>query len=267
MNLNQILEARALATVVPHNITAVDKGPWMVVQYVPVFGTGGAAATVEVEAATLTFTVDGATPAGTDAIGTDGSFNLTGAAHDTMGELVDKINAILAWRAYLVGALRSDTSGSLVVAGSQSCFGDNGATLFSDTSTTKEISIAISGEKFINNGRAGHLTDAGDQCENSMLYASVLVTGGTTQDINYFTGKQGTAEVQLGSSVDMDTAVEKEQGEANLAEVFVAAKRGERLIVRFQGGTTAPTAPAFHVDGKTAVLKNDRFVDSPAYTP
>jgi len=265
MHMNQIIEARALATVVPQNITAADTAPWMVVQYVPTLGSGGTAATVEVTATTMVFLVDGAAPAGADAIGTAGVITMTAAAFDTMGELVDAINAVASWRAYLVGALRSDASVSLLVAGAASCIGDNGLTLASDTSDTLGVSTAISGEKFINNGKAGHVKDADDQCENSLLYAAITMTNAGAANLQYYTGKQGSAEVQVGSDVAITSATKKEQGEANLAETFVTSKRGERLIVRYVGATLLPTAIDLHVDGKTAVLKNDRMVTGVNY--
>ena len=110
MFVNQIEEALKLAPAVPRNINAADKTPWMVVQYVPSLGTGGAAATVAVATAaeTITFQVDAADPATLDVIGnTSGEMSLVGTT-DTMGELADVINGTRAWRAYLVAALRAD---------------------------------------------------------------------------------------------------------------------------------------------------------------
>ena len=269
MYQEQIVEARALATVVPHNITAVDTTPWIVVQYVPALGTGGAAATVDIDAGrdTLTFQVDAAAPAGADAIGnTTGILDLSSSTYSTMGKLVDAINGVAAWRAYLVGALRSDLVSSLLVQAAASCFGANGKTLFSDSSVSKDISIAISGEKFVSNGISGHEKDFEDGCENSMQYASINATSASLAVIRYYTGKQGSTEAQLGSDVDTVSATAKEQGEANLSVDFVTAARGERLIVRAIGvSNTAITAPVVHVLGKTAVLKNDRFVDEINY--
>lgn len=267
--MEQLVEARALATVVPHNITAVDTTPWIVVQHVPSLGTGGAAATVTVAAGrdTLTFQVDAADPAGADVIGnTSGELDLSSSSYSTMGKLVDAVNGTAAWRAYLVGCLRSELVSSLLVRTAVSCFGDNGRTLFSDSSVSAEISIAISGEKFISNGKAGHLKDAEDGCENSMQYASINATSVSLAVIRYYTGKQGSTEVQLGSDVDLVTATAKEQGEANLSVDFVTSRRGERLIVRaVAASSVALTVPVVHVLGKTAVLRNDRQVTAINY--
>ena len=265
----QINEARSLATLVPHAITAVDTTPWMMMQYVPDLGTGAAAATVAVEAGrtTMTILVDAAVPAGKDAIGNStGLIDLSSSTYDTMGELVDYINGKLAWRAYLVGAIRSDAVASLLAKTAASCFGANGLVFYSDTSVSKDVSIAISGEKFVNNGINGHVTDAGDQCENSMQYANINVTCASAPYLRYYTGKQGSTEVQLGSDLLLVTATAKEQGEASFAETFITATRGERLIVRAIGtSAVALSAPVFKVLGKTAVLKNDRIVDEVNY--
>jgi len=266
MFIDQIQEARALATVVPHNLTAVDVGPWMVAQYVPSLGTGAAAATMQVLAGTLRFKVDAVTPAGADAIGVSGEFDLSSSTYNTMGEVVDEINGIAAYRAYLVGALRADLSTNLLVQAATSIFGDTGLTVFGDTSGSKEISLAISGEAFVNNGKSGHVKDFEDGCENSMMYAAFTVTSVSLLVLRYFTGKQGTAEVQVGQDVTLTSATLKEQGGANLSVVFVTSARGERLIVRVIGlSTSAPSAPTIHILGKTAVLANDRVVDSIGY--
>lgn len=270
MYTNQIVDARALATVVPHNITAVDKSPWIQIQYVPALGTGGAAATVAIAAGrdTMTFQVDAADPAGADAIGnSSGEVLLSASAFDTMGELVDGINGKIAWRAYIIGCLRSENSDRLLVRTAASVFGDAGTTFYSDSSVSKEISIAISGERFVNNGRGGHEKDFEDACENSMMYASIKGTSASLHVLRYYTGRQGSAEVQLATDIDLTTVVAKEQGEASFAETFIKSTRGERLIVRQIGvSNTAVTAPVHHVLGKTAVLANDRVVTAINYT-
>ncbi len=270
MYQNQILEARALATVVPHNITVVDKSPWIQIQYVPSLGTGGAAATVAMAAGrdTMTFQVDAADPAGADSIGnTSGEVIVSGGDLNTMGEVVDHINGKSAWRAYLIGCLRSENPDNLLVRTAASAFGDNGVTLYSDSSVSKEISIAISGERFVNNGRAGHLKDFEDGCENSLMYAAITVTCASALALRYYTGKQGSAEVQVGQDIALTTATLKEQGEAAFADIFVKSRRGERLIVRAIGTeSVALTVPTVHVISKTAVLANDRVVTAINYT-
>lgn len=268
-SVESINTARSIATPVPQVITAVNTGPWMVVQYVPSLGTGATAATMAIDAGsdTLTFTVGATTPAGADVIGnTTGLILTTADATSTMGEVVDKINAAQAWRAYLVGALRSDDAGTLQTLSSATAMGANGITCYGDTSATKEISLAISGEKFVNNGRSGHVTDWDSQCENMMLYGSFKLNGLSLNVIRYYTGKQGSTEVQIASDVNTTSASAKEQGENSLAETFVEATRGHRLVIRVIGvSNTAPSVPTIQVVGKTAVLDGSRIVTEDNY--
>ncbi len=270
--LTSIETARDLATQIPYVLTAVDTGPWMVAQYVPALGTGATAATIEIDAGsdTIQFYTDGATPTTTgaaDAIGnTTGEILTSAGATNTMGEVVDKINAAQAWRAYLVGALRADDAGALLTKTEASCFGDNGLTFYGDNSAHKSQSLAISGEKFVNNGRNGWVKDWDSQCENSMLYASITVTSASLTYLKYYSGKQGSTEIQAGGSVALATATAKEQGEANLTFPYIAATRGERLIIRVIGVSgSSPTAPTFNIIGKSAVLDGTRMVTEKNY--
>lgn len=268
MYLNQIVEARELASAVPRNITAADKGPWMVVQYVPALGTSGESATIAIatDAETMTFLVDSSAASGDDAIGTAGVIDLIHSDYDTMGELVDYINGRRAWRAYLVGALRTDVPSHLVNISASRCEGDNGLTMFSDTSDSKEISLAISGEKFVNNGVSGHLKDADDECVNEFLYGAFDVGDGTgTVTLKFYTGKVGSAEVQIGGSTTLVEDTQKLLGDANGTLPYLSAIRGERLIVRATSDSTFDAYVEFNVIGKTSVLKNDRVVDEANY--
>jgi hypothetical protein len=236
----------------------------MVVQYVPKQGTSATAATMAIAAGsdTITFTVGATTPAGADVIGdTTGNILTTADATSLMGEVVDKINAAQAWRAYLVGAIRSDDAGTLQTLSSATAMGDNGITCYGDTSASMEISLAISGEKFVNNGLNGWVTDWDSQCENSMLYGSFLANGLSVNVIRYYTGEAGSTEVQLGSDVNTVSATAKEQGENSLAEKYVEATRGHRLVIRLIGiSNTEPSVPTIQIIGKTAVLDNSRIV-------
>lgn len=268
-SLESVNTARSLATPVPQVITAVNTGPWMVVQYVPSLGTGATAATMAIAAGsdTITFTVGATTPAGADVIGnTSGEILTTADATSLMGEVVDKINAAQAWRAYLVGALRADDAGTLQTLSSATAMGANGITCYGDTSASKEISLAISGEKFVNNGKGGHVKDWDSQCENSMLYGNFLATSASLHVLRYYTGKQGSTEVQVGSDVPLTSATAKEQGENSLAEAYVQATRGQRLVIRVIGvSNTAPSVPTIQVVGKTAVLDGSRIVTEDNY--
>jgi len=267
MHANQIVEARKLATPTVLNITAVDEGPYMVVQYVPDLGTGGAAATVTVATAatTITFQVDAAAPANADAIGNStGEIITTQSTYDTMGELVDYINGRQAWRAYLVGALRADTPTHLLNFSAASCFGATGKVMYGDNSDSLDVSLAISGERFVNNGINGHVKDWDDQCENSLEYGAFTVTCASPAVLRYYSGRQGSTETQLMDDILLTTTVMKEQGEANPSLPWIQAERGERLVIRVVGLSPASpaTVPTIHVIGTTAVLSGSRIVTS-----
>ena len=92
--------ARSIASVIPHVQSAADTSPWMVAQYVPSLGTGGTSAFIaHVLGGDITCTVDGAAPAGADAIGVAGVIDTTSTSLNTMGEVVDTFNGVQAWRA------------------------------------------------------------------------------------------------------------------------------------------------------------------------
>lgn len=263
MRLEQIEEARALATPVTQNFTADDTFPAIIIQYVPDLGTGGTSASFTLANDSIQFLVDSASPAGLDAIGTTGKIATDSSTYDTMGEFVDYICGQLAWRAFLVGSLRSMTTIGLLDKTSTVCSNANGAKIFLDTTDYDEHYLAISGEKFISNGIAGHVTDFDDSCENMLMYGSFLITGDSDDlTLTYYTGKQGEAETALtgGESVTLGTATV--HGEENYTQPFIKATRGHRLIIGITTASAVMGTPTIDVIGETAVWKNDRMVDS-----
>jgi len=276
VHIDQFNEAWALAPLLTHVQSAVDKTPAMVLQYVPANGTGGAAATCQVETTTMTFLVDGATPAGADVIGTSGIIDTSNASYNTLGELCDYIDGRQAFRAYLVGALRADKCSMLLAAAANSCMGDTGLTLYFDTSdnfasitggagTGEQVSTAISGERFVNNGINGHQKDADSHCENALLYADIEATFTGTGAVTIFSGLQGSDETLLVNDVLTSTTA-KTYGATNPVDIFIKSKRKERLVVRASTTTAFTSIQSFIVQGKTAVLSGDHFMDTLNYT-
>jgi hypothetical protein len=225
------------------------------------------------QATTIVFKVDDAAAAGLDRVLLSGT--LTGTITitegyttcDTMGELVDVINSSVAWRAYLVAAIRSDPVSLLITTTSSAAAGANGLTIYCDTSANTGAGgsigpgVAISGEKFVSNGINGHVKDWEDQCENSTFSTS-------TGTLVYYSGKAGSAETQIGSDVPLTTAVRKEQGEANLSVPFIKSTLGHRLVVRCESPSIFAVAAGctdFQVIGTTAVFANDRIVNEDNY--
>lgn len=277
MILQQIEEARKLATPVPQAITAVFTCPSFIIQHIPTLGTGGATAGVSAAGGegALTFSVDSAVTAGADLVGTLGVLLMSG--YSTIGDVQDKVNANPSWRMILVGALRADIPTAIVAKTGAVC-GETGITFYHDSSSTygtgghQHFSTAISGEKFANKGVNGHVKDDDDECENTLHYMTFTGTfaspGATSvgQYIKYYSGKQGSTEVQMGGSVAITDATAKEQGEANVGDAWIRSKRGERLVIRMVCDCVgAVTAPTINIIGSTAVLKNDRIVDSIGY--
>lgn len=267
MYTNQILDARALATVVGHNITALDTSPAIVLQYVPDRGAGGVGSTsvgkVEIKAAGLRFKVDDDTPSGLDAAALMNSSGwLLFATYTNMGQIVDAINGGAAWRAYLVASLRGDIASNMLVVAEAVVSGVNGRTFFWDSKDETLISagIAVSGERFINNGINGHVKDADDACENTIMFIEANFVD-SVATLTFYSASR-TAEAQIGGALTHTadgTAVL--YGDSDPSDPFISAKRGERLIARVTFLTKAKGTPnRFHVLGKTAVLKNDRVV-------
>ena len=272
MHSDKLNEARELANTVPHSITAADVSPMLVVQYVPSLGVlGTSAAGVKVATESFTFTVDGAAPTGVDTIGIGGLVTAS-STYASLGPFVDYINGLQAWRCYLVGGLRADVLTHIVDLTSIACSGDNGAAVYSDTDVSDEVSVAISGEKFVSNGKNGHVKDADDFCENICLYAFALIgdgsVGSATKAIKFYSESQSIAGVQVGGDFPITTPTTgAELGENSLDEPFVKSKVGERLVVRAVSSSGALDANSidFHVIGKTAVWKNQRVITEDNY--
>lgn len=267
-NANSIQEAKDIAGRVPQNITAADTTPWIVIQYVPALGTSGAAAVVTVAAATIDFFVDAASTSGLDTIGngTTSSALTTTDTFDTMGELVDHINSRPAWRAYLVGALRADNPSDLLAASSTDVIGANGGVFYSDTTSTLEVSTAISGEKFINNGINGHVTDWDSQCLNDLMSGAFTLGDGTGAiTLKFYTGKAGSAEVQTGPSITLTEDTQKLVGDSDGNAPYMSSLPGERLIIRATTDSAFDAYTEFSVVGRTAVLDGSRLVRADNY--
>jgi hypothetical protein len=267
VHIQQIEEARALAPIVGHNIAAFDTSPAIVVQYVPNLGVGSEGK-MKITTDGLRFKVDDATPTGSDLLS---NMNASGwlkfATRTNMGQIVDDINGSVGWRAYLVAALRGDLASNLLAASETSVNGDNGFTFYWDMKAETLIScgIAVSGNKFINNGTNGHVKDDDDECENSILYIEANLAD--SDCVLRFYSSSDSADTQIGGSLTFTAAgTATYWGKNNPDDIYIRANRGERLIARITTDTQLKATPTrFHVLGKTAVLRNDRVVDSVNY--
>lgn len=260
MNLAQIEEARLLATPIAQNFTADDTCPAIIIQHVPSLGTGGTSASFTLANDSLQFLVDSASPAGKDLIGTTGKIGLT-TTYNTMGLLADYINGFIAWRAILLGCLRSMTAVGLLDKASVVCSNANGAKIFIDTTDYDEHYFCISGERFVDNGVYGHIKDADDEVVNYLMYGSFLVSGDSDDlSLTYYSGKQGVAETTIRAAESLTLGTATEHGEENNTMPFVEAKRGERLVIGITTASDAIGTPTVDIVGKSVVFNNSRIV-------
>jgi hypothetical protein len=249
----------AIARPYAQSYSAVDTFPQAIVQYVPSGGTGGTAATCQVVSATsLTFQVDGANPAGADAIG-DASGVVAFATYTTMGALKDYIDGLSAWRMILIGAKRADASASkLLTAAATSCLTEEGLRIYGDASATDHLSFAITGEKFVNYGANGHVKEAG-RTWNTLLSASINVglTGSSPQIEFSFEAQKATPAIQVAHTLVMADDTLEEIGVANPSVPYLQSPLGMRIIGRVSAATSVDDIATFNVLGKSTFIKGD----------
>lgn len=268
MYADQIIEARALATPYGQNITAMDKTPAIQVQGVPALG-GGTEYKMKITTDGIRLKVDDDTPSGVNAPANMTSSGwLTFASQTNIGQMVDQLNSCAGLRAFALCALRGDLASNLLAAAETVISNAAGKTFYWDSKDETLICAGgvISGEKFVNNGKNGHVKDAVDGCENTLLYLQVDMVD-SDHTLRFYSGAQGSAEVQIGSAVSITGGANTEFGDKDPDDPYISAARGERLIYRITSLTPAKGTPTrVHALGKTAVLKNDRIVDSINFT-
>ena len=147
------LETQAVSAVV----SATDTEPILVIRYFQPTVPGASAVTSTIASTVntnLTFTVGGAAYTGFEcpvAGGLGGVIDVTNAACNTLGEVVDVINSTPItfstgyFRAAIVNGLRADASNTILTAGASSDASnpDTGVVLYQDTSATTQDSIAM----------------------------------------------------------------------------------------------------------------------------
>lgn len=269
MRQEQIIEARNLASVYGQNITALDTTPAIAIQYVPDRGAGGAGSTsvgkAKITTGGIRFKVDDSTPAGVDALSNQTSSGwLTFASQTNMGQMFDAINTgSSAWRAIPKVMLRGDIASNLLAAAEVIVSNAVGRVFFWDhkVETLINAGAVISGERFINNGIAGVVRDSSDEVENMLLYIEANFVDSDL--VLSFYSSTHSADTQIGGALSFTAAgsATYPTGRETPDTVYLRATRGSRLMVIFTALTEAIATPTrVHVLGKSAVLKNDRFV-------
>ena len=86
------------------------------------------------QAPTVVFSSTSSTLTLTDGASAATAIDLSAAAYNTMGELVDYINGLASWKARILDALRSDASDNTMTDGTVTASVKNGETVFDCTS-------------------------------------------------------------------------------------------------------------------------------------
>lgn len=242
MSVN-ILEERILAAKKVSRSVADDGDIGLVVRYK---GTE-ASATVEVAATSgdITFKVgtlsSEAVDADIDSGGNDpGVIDVSDSNVDTMGELVDFINASGTWEAYLVDCLRSDDSRTLLLtmaaAQANKTVVPQGVRLYKDSSQNDnfDISIAI----------MNRLYPTGfERSEDKICGVSGVVEkntfGSGTSDIKVYEINPNTKVETLVYS--RSCAATTVQGTLASTDIDITADQGNYLLVRMVASAAAAT--------------------------
>jgi len=232
----------------------------MLIKYV---GTAAASATTDVAVAAggdMTFRVAGvaSTTINSAAVcgATAGTLDLStpAATCDTLGEVVDVINATSDWRAVLVGALRTDSSdNTLTTFAVAAAMKAEGVAVYFDSAVSLTTSIALIPDNcktdircFMSpQGRLQQNPDGGTQTD--VRWVEGYATYATTGTFNIYSVK---ASNQAGTSAQTITTLWSEAAGASTVNKQLTAfqylglkgKPNERVIVRI---TTTGASSAF----------------------
>lgn len=247
------------------SISAITGMPALQIQYVGALAYGN----YKVVTTVLTLYADDTDGATTAVLTAD----TNAAGYDTFGELVDAINATGVFRAFLIGANRSDDSDAMLDAiANVTCKTTNGKTLYFEQTTTSQIyGMAITNQKFTYRPIGGWDThDKGwtkdINCINSlkMLDATFTLIDGGAINI-YAADDEGKNNGVLVWSDAFATTVQELHGNTVPDDVFVATSRGMRLVIQFPAVTTVAsdfTAAAVRIIGHTKDVADGLVPDS-----
>lgn len=203
------------------------------------------------EAADANFTVGG----------TPGTIDLTNAAADTMGEVVDFINSLADYRARLVALRRADdadTVGALVAVTSQQAkVPGTGLRLAIDTSVAKHATVEISaldGSMYSGGGTSSQSPDTrtirnmaglnGDFKQNSLVELhqideTLTYTGAAVTEVIEVDDFARTDEVIYSApTIPGATTVAGTKSFGQLGVSGVTARQGKRLLVRLRAASS-----------------------------
>lgn len=190
------------------------------------------------EAADANFTI-GSTP---------GTIDLTNAAADTMGEVVDFINNLADYKARLICLRRADdadTIGALVAVTSIQAKVAGGLKLAVDTSVCDHVSFSIStmGGSIAAgsaSGNTGIETDYSRRAVNFLkrIDATLAYTGADLFRVYEVDDEAKTDELIFQTLISSTFAASTSAGTEEWPTPGLASRPGRRLLVRFSGATT-----------------------------
>jgi len=170
-----------------------------------------------------------------------------GASYNSMGEVVDAVNATGVFRAFLIGAKRADVSTAMFAdVSNETCKLKNGVTLFSNPDTTAAIlGFAFTNQKFIYRPSGGWDTfekgwTKDTNCINSLKMLSATLTIAAHANVRFYQcDDENKAAAVLLWSQDLASTVEELHGDTVPDDVFVSCSRGNRFLVQFIQLTTS----------------------------
>lgn len=199
-----------------------------------------------------------------------GTLDLTAAAGDTMGEVVDFINNLADYKARLVGLRRSDTSSTtaylVAVTDQQAKVAGVGLSLAVSTADAKQVTCELSmldGNMFSGGNvdktirHFGGLN--GDYKRNSLVELhqvdeTLTYTGTGTFEVIEVDDKAKTDEVIFTSTIPGASTAAGTKSFGSLGVSGITARIGRRLLVRFRGASTLSAITNLTVYGKLKCL-------------
>ena len=211
------------------------------------------APTITVSATTsdLVFTTDGTTAASAMTYppaaqgGTSGTIDASDTGIDTFGELADFVNAQEGWHMLLVGAERSETYGTYLLAASATACTDraNAQTIYWDTSAIKKYRIGVTAKD-----PNGADSDMGFVNEIFSIDAVGTVGGGTiTLNITECDHRAGGTETTLYT----ETMTSGTAKQITPDYLHFESKAGHSLLVSVDGSTHEPTSAYIELRHRT----------------
>jgi len=222
-------------------------------------GEVGAGATIQVDASTgdLTFTTDGSNADTT--VSTDGVIDVSTAAENTMGEVVDVINASPNWCAVLLAGIRSQSSDNVLTTlaatdVSTQTYKRNGIYLYGDGAVSPYyMSYVITGFDPKNYVK-GRNPDTG--CISFLNYVYALGTFSSAGSLLIYSASQSGETLILPYTLTSGTA--STLGSTSTCCPFIASFPEERLVVILDDDNTT-SGDVLHTIGYTIDLTGKRI--------